>query len=75
MIKYRIYTPGKATIFGFDIVIEEVFLTHLTDRSPLAKVKAWGVWGGSGLFVSYKDNDAKGQHMSLFLMLINWSSE
>lgn len=45
MIKYRIYTSGKATLFGFDIV----FLTHLTDRSQLAKVQAWDVCvGGRG---------------------------
>lgn len=74
MIKYRLYIPGKAKIFGFDIVIEEVFLTHQTDRSQLAKVKE----GTGGLFVCLipvTDNDAKGQQMSLFLMLINWSSD
>lgn len=66
MIKYRIYISRKANIFGFDVVIEEVFLAHLTDRSQLAKVKEGT---GGCLVVSCKGNDATGQQMSLFLML------
>ena len=31
--------PGKANIFGFHIVIEEVFLIYLSDMSQLASVK------------------------------------
>lgn len=56
--------PGKANTFGFDIVIEEVFIIYLTDVSQLANVKL-------GFFFFYKGNNAKGQQtVSLFIIFL-----
>lgn len=54
--------PGKANTFGFDIVIEEVFIIYLTDMSQLANVKLG--------FFFYKGNNVKGPANSIIIYYV-----
>lgn len=53
--------PGKANTFGFDIVIEEVFIIYLTDVSQLANVKL-------GFFFSIKATMPRGSKQYHYLL-------
>lgn len=61
--------PGKANIFGFFIVIEEVFLIYLSDPSQLANMKL------TVIIFFHKGSNARRQRTSLFIMVTNWSPE